>query len=257
MLVERIDPDWQWTRYRKVELSRDDGPRLSFASKYRPASEAATLHRSLAKAFSDQRFKTTEIKDRQLRRSRRKEFLEHWLTSFGKLTADEISDDVKSKFAPQFKGEFNNMGPAQVKDFDAFGTILDVPNPAQVASDDDGFFPFQRAVLDPPPAPAIDGTVNDHSSYIQRNISRTQEIWSVNYSELLDVLGLTISQKLEGGIKLTFELLDHDSMPVVKVETLLDYTHKIDEVIQPKDLLSYIWILCAEELTELANIRTV
>lgn len=294
MLVERIDPDWQWTRYRKVELSRDDGPRLSFSSKYRPASEAATLHRSLAKAFSDQRFKTTEIKDRQLRRSRRKEFLEHWLTSFGKLTADEISDDVKNEFAPQFKGEFpsndvmgkiqiqfdefhfnkeagfvwwivqvfdvlrsNNMDPAQVKDSDASGTMLDVPNPAQVASDDDGFFPFQRAVLDPLPAPVLDGTVNDHSSYIQRNISRTQEIWSVNYFELLEVLGLTISQKLEGGIKLTFELLDHDSMPVVKVENPLDYMHKIDEVIQPKDLLSYIWILCAEELTELANIRTV
>ena len=87
--MERIDPDWQWTRYRKVDLSRDDGPRLSYAIKYRPASEAATLHRSFAKAFADQRFKTTEIKNRALRKKRREQFLEHWLSSFGKLTADE------------------------------------------------------------------------------------------------------------------------------------------------------------------------
>jgi hypothetical protein len=76
MLVERIDPDWQWTKYRKVLLSRDDGPKVSYPSKYRPAAEASTLHRSFAKAFnSDERrdrfdayrFTTTKIKNRDER----------------------------------------------------------------------------------------------------------------------------------------------------------------------------------------------
>ena len=39
-----------------------------------------------------------------------------------------------------------------------------------------------------------------------------------------------------------------------KVENPLDYTHKIDAVLQPADLLTYIWMLCAEELTELPNV---
>ena len=294
MLVERIDPDWQWSRYRKVELSRDDGPKLSYSSKYRPTSEAVTLHRSFSKAFADQRFKTTEIKDRQLRRSRRKQFLEHWLTSFGKLTADHDFDEFEFNKEAGFVWwvvqvfdvlRAKNMDPVKVKPYEAFSTMLDVPNPAQVASDGDEFFPFQRAALDSPRAPVtmLDSSGNDHSSYIRRNISRDQETWSVNYSELLEVLGLTISKKLQDGVKLTFESMNRETMPVPKgsddfkgisvegfpflnvprgrygtrggkVENLLDLKHKINMVLQPENLLNYIWMLCAEELTELPDV---
>ena len=293
--MERIDPDWQWTRYRKVDLSRDDGPRLSYAIKYRPASEAATLHRSFAKAFADQRFKTTEIKNRALRKKRREQFLEHWLSSFGKLTADEnefneFEFNKEAGFVWWIVQVFNllreeEMDPTKVGAVDAYGIMIDVPNPAQVSSDGDDFFPFQRAALDPPPAPvtALDGTVNDHSSYIRRNIPRDQETWSVNYAELIEVLGLTISKKLQDGVKLTFESLDRETLPAAKGSgeyksysvkgfpfldvqrgrfgsrsdldvNPLDYTYKIEAVLQPKDLLTYIWMLCAEELTELPDV---
>jgi len=311
MLVERIDPDWQWTKYRKVLLSRDDGPKVSYPSKYRPAAEASTLHRSFAKAFnSDERrdrfdayrFTTTKIKNRDELRDKQNQLHENWLTSFGKLKDeiiiplgpgdefDELHFNKEAGYVWWIVQVFdvlraNNMDPEKVKAYDAFGTMIDIPNPAQVASDDDNFFPFQRAVLDPPPDPvtAIDGTVNDHSSYIRRNIPRDQDTWSVNYSELLEVLAITISRKLQDGINLSFESLDRDTMPVAKgsgdskgisitgfpflnvprgrygnrggkVDNPLDFTHKIDAVLQPKDLLTFIWMLCAEELTELPHV---
>ena len=313
MLVERINPDWQWTRYRKVSLSRDDGPKLSYPIKYRPTNDAATLHRSLAKAFSDQRFKTTEIKDRDLRRSRRKQFLEHWLTSFGKLKDeiiiplgvgdgfDEFHFNKEAGFVWWIVQVFDALRSdsrvtADIQAVDAYGIMIDVPNPAKVASDDDDFFPFQRAALEPPPAPvaSVDGkTVNDHSSYIQRNIPRDQETWSVNYAELLEILGLTISGRLQDGVKLTLESMDRETMPVAKGTGDYDgytitgfpfldaqrgrfgskgdkkfgskddkknvnpteFTYKIESVLQPQDLLTYIWMLCLEELTELHDVE--
>jgi len=314
MLVERINPDWQWTRYRKVSLSRDDGPKLSYPIKYRPTREASTLHRSFAKAFSDQRFKTTEIKDMKLRRSRRKQFLEHWLTSFGKLK-DEIviplgAGDGFDEFHFTKEAGFiwwivqvfdllrsDSRVTVDVQAVDAYGIMIDVPNPAQVASDDDDFLPFQRAIVEPPPpVTAINGKVNDHGSYIKRNISRDpreQETWSVNYAELLEILGLTISERLQDGVKLTLESMDHENMPVakgtgdysgytIKGFPFLDarrggfggkgdkafgskddkkhvnpteFTYKIESVLQPQDLLTYIWMLCLEELTELLDVE--
>ena len=323
MLAERIDPDWQWKRYRNVELTRDDGPKLSYATTYFPVSDAPTLHRSLAKAFEDQRFKTTEIKDRDLRRRRRKQFLEHWLTYFGKLTADKavIADEVKDKFSPQLKGEFpsndvmgkiqeqftgnqfdefefnkqagfvwwivqvfdalrsRDLNPAEVDALDAATIIMiDVPNPAKVASDEDNFFPFQRAILDPQPPRT--------ESYIQRQIPREQDTWSVNYLELLEVLATTIRTKLQDGVKLTFADLEPQKESVtaftlgevklgeatltgfpfldvprgrtgsrlsheIELDKETPLNLKIETVLQPKDLLSFIWMLCAEELVEL------
>ena len=112
------------------------------------------------------------------------------------------------------------------------------------------------------------------------------------------ILGLTISKKLQDGVKLTFESLNPETRPkeqVVKGFKLgeaklgeatftgfpfLDVqrgrsgsrsdrkikkeelgnksnplTYKIETVLQPKDLLTYIWMLCAEELTELPDVE--
>ena len=310
MLVERIDPDWQWTKYRKVSLFRDDGPKLSYPSKYQPVTEASTLHRSLAKASEDQRFTTTKIKNRDERRDKRKQFHEHWLTSFGKLKDeiiiplaagdefDELHFNTEAGFVWWIVQVFDvlrkkELDPTKVEALEAATDIMiDVPNPAKVASEGDDFFPFQRAVLDPPPDPAtmLDGSVNDHSSYIQRNISRDQETWSVNYLELLEVLGITISGRLQDGVKLGFESLDPETRPVAKGFNLGEATLtgfpfldvqrgrfgsrsdkkikkedlenknnplrlKIVPVLQPQDLLTYIWMLCAEELVELPDVE--
>ncbi len=106
---------------------------------------------------------------------------------------------------------------------------------------------------------------------------------SGNYSELLEVLAITIRGKLQDGINLSFEQLDRETMAVAKgsgdsqgisitgfpflntprgrygnrggkVDNPMEFTHKIDAVLQPKDLLTFIWMLCAEELTELPDV---
>jgi len=287
MLAGRIDPDWRWTRYRKVELSRDDGPKLSYAITYFPTSDAPTLHRSLAKAFEDQRFKTTEIKDRDLRRSRRKQFLEHWLTYFGLLDSNDFNEfefNTEAGFVWWVVQVFDalrsrDLNPAEVDALDAATTIMiDVPNPAKVASDESNFFPFQRAILDPQPPKT--------ESYIKRQISREQDTWSVNYLELLEVLATTIRTKLQDGVKLTFAELEPRKESVkafvlgeaklgeatltgfpfldvprgrtgsrlsheIELDKESPLNLKIETVLQPKDLLSFIWMLCAEELVEL------
>ena len=287
MLAGRIDPDWRWTRYRKVELSRDDGPKLSYAITYFPTSDAPTLHRSLAKAFEDQRFKTTEIKDRDLRRSRRKQFLEHWLTYFGLLDSNDFNEfefNTEAGFVWWVVQVFDalrsrDLNPAEVDALDAATTIMiDVPNPAKVASDESNFFPFQRAILDPQPPKT--------ESYIKRQISREQDTWSVNYLELLEVLATTIRTKLQDGVKLTFAELEPRKESVKAFvlgeaklgeatltgfpflgsqrgrsgsrsdrDIRLEDTYAIETVLQPKDLLTYIWMLCAEELTELPDVE--
>ena len=56
MRIEKINPDWQWTRYRKVTVTRDSLI-TSYEQKYRPAFDADTLHRRLAKAYDDRRIR--------------------------------------------------------------------------------------------------------------------------------------------------------------------------------------------------------
>jgi hypothetical protein len=92
---------------------------------------------------------------------------------------------------------------------------------------------------------------------------------SGNYSELLEVLAITIRGKLQDGINLSFEQLDRETMAVAKgsgdsqgisitgfpflntprgrygnrggkVDNPMEFTHKIDAVLQPKDLLTFI-----------------
>ena len=74
--MERIDPDWQWTKYRKVSLSEKEGLRPSYAIKYQPILEASTLHRSLAQAYQAHRASGKKIQ----------EVLEDWITRFGLIS---------------------------------------------------------------------------------------------------------------------------------------------------------------------------
>ena len=298
MLVERIDPDWKWSRYRKVEMIlSDDGLKVSYkvsyASTYRPVSDASTLHRSLAQAYQDHRASGKKIKA----------VLEDWLSRFGLLTGvvGTFSGNEFMREASQvwwIVQVFNvlrnyehldssiGVDPAAIKGTDAITLRLDIPNPGWMVDMDENSIPYFWAIVKPSPEPTamIDGTIRDHSDNIsERNIEKSKVKWRVTYLELLEILGLTISQKLQGGMKMTFESLDRETMPVVKgsgdykgyavkgfpflnvprgrygtrggkIENPMNYTYKINPVLQPQDLLTYIWILCAEELTEIPSV---
>jgi len=295
MLVERIDPDWQWTKYRKVSVSDKGVLKPSYAIEYQPVLEASTLHRSLAQAYQDHRASGKKIQ----------EVLENWISRFGLISGTmELFDGTEfMKEASQvwwIVQVFNvlrthenpdrtiGIDPALVKSTDAVTLRLDIPNPGWLVGMDGDFVPYNWAIIKPPPEPTkmSDGTTNDHNDNIsERKIGKDQIKWNVTYLELLEILGLTISKKLQDGVKLTFEALTQK--PTKKAFVLgeaklgeatltgfpflgsqrgrsgsrsdrdirLEDTYAIETVLQPKDLLTYIWMLCAEELTELPDVE--
>ena len=286
MRIEKINPDWQWTRYRKVTVTRDSLI-TSYEQKYRPASDAVTLHRRLAKAYDDRRIRRVKIYD----------VLENWLSLFGVLSGD-IEDLDKNDFMKEagqvwwivqvFNALRNyeydgtvGLDPTTIKNSNALEIRINVPNPSRVAGPGDGFFPYDWATRPPlEPETAISGNTIAEIVYTsERNISANQGIWQVTYFDLLEVIAKTIHRKVQGSVEITFGALStivleeqgvnpadftflnvsRDKFGSSKIPEKnanpTNNTYRIEPVLQPKDLLGYIWMLVAEEFTEIPTVN--
>ena len=286
MRIEKINPDWQWTRYRKVTVTRDSLI-TSYEQKYRPVFDADTLHRRLAKAYDDRRIRRVKIYD----------VLENWLSLFGVLSGDieDLDENDFMKEAGQvwwIVQVFNvlrnyeydgtvGLDPTRIKNSNALEIRIDVPNPSRVAGLGDGFFPYDWATRSPldPGIAMSDNAITESAHTSERNISAKQATWQVTYLDLLEVIAKTIHAKVQGSVEITFEALNTIVLEEQGVNpsdfTFLNVsrdkfgsrkipeknanpandTYRIEPVLQPKDLLGYIWMLVAEEFTEIPSVN--
>ena len=297
MRVEKLNPDWQWTRYQKVTATRDNFI-TSDEQKYWPGLDGETLHRRLSRAYHDQRIRQIKIVD----------IVSTWLTEFGVLSGD--IDEFDEHGFIQEAGHawwmiqvFNmlrsyeyygdvGLDPAAIKSTDALTLILNVPNPRRLKGVDNNFPPYEWATR-----PALEektsltrNVTNKNSQASERNISIKSATWQITYLDLLEVLAITIRKKLKGKVEIDFESLQSEEIPHTETQSEtaplrefnflnvprnengirmqpklptgeqdipLDYGYKIDAVLYPKDLLAYIWLLIAEEFTEIPNVDFV
>lgn len=297
MHVEKLNPDWQWTRYQKVTATRDSFI-TSNEQKYWPGLDGETLHRRLSRAYDDQRIRQIKIVD----------IVSNWLSEFGVLSGD--IDDFNEHGFIQEAGHvwwmiqvFNmlrsyeyygdvGLDPAAIDSTDALTLMLNVPNPRRIKGADSNFPPYEWATRPALEAKAslTGNVINQNFQASERNLSIKSATWQITYLDLLEVLAITIRKKLNDNVQLDFESLNSKEItrnetqsetaplrefsflnvprdangirtqPKISTEgqaTPLGYGYKIDTVLCPKDLLAYIWLLVAEEFTEIPNVDFV
>ena len=297
MRVEKLNPDWQWTRYQKVTATRDNFI-TSNEQKYWPGLDGETLHRRLSRAYDDQRIRQIKIVD----------IVSNWLSEFGVLSGgiDEFDEHGFIQEAGhvwwmiqvfnvlrsyEYYGAVG-LDPAAIDSTDALTLMLNVPNPRRIKGADSNFPPYEwatRPALETK-ASLTENVINQNFQASERNLSIKSATWQITYLDLLEVLAITIRKKLNDNVQLDFETLNSKEIthtetqsetallrefsflnvprdangirtqPKISIEeqaTPLGYGYKIDAVLCPKDLLAYIWLLVAEEFTEIPNVDFV
>lgn len=297
MRIKKLNPDWQWTRYQKVTATRDNfitsnekkyWPGLDGATLHRRLSRAYDDQRirqiRIVSVVADWLSKFGvlwgSIDDFDERRFIREAGQVWWVVQvFNMLRNYEYYGEV-------------GLNPAAIESTDALTLILNVPNPRRVKGMDNNFPPHEWATR-PPLESETSLTGNDIDQNFQaseRNISTKAATWQITYLDLLEVVAITIRKKLQGRVELDFESLNskvfthsktqpetatrtefsflnvprdkngirtQPKIPFEEQNNPLGYGYKIDAVLRPKDLLGYIWLLVAEEFTEIPNIDFV
>ena len=286
MQIQAINPDFEWKNYRKVTSGTGEIT-ASFPKVYKPVIAATTAHRRLAKIYEDGILSpaSDNMKDGSF-------LIGQWLNLYGLLYSNEDVNltDIKDEKSENFKVNlltnrnffddffthagivwwivqvFNlfrrakykekiGLDPNKITTKEAASLILTVPNPLRVR-------PSLSSNLTFTPATWAARKISDHeTTQSQGNLNSISTTWNVSYLDLINLVKETIQKNLEALNEFKFKNLNIDL-----IENPLDLdgkkeipgnkirTRKIQTVTPPKNLITFIWFLLAEEFTEIPNI---
>ena len=247
--INRINPDWTWS---KVSPNTETG-----LIEWRPPYEAPALHLTLADRYQ-------QFLDKELGAA---EFLEGWARDFGYLDAeareavgfvDHIEESRRVWWVVQVLNVFTeeNIDPEQMQILQADRERYAVPNPMY------GMEPpqdQQRQV-----APDVTYNVRGEYDWIADRLawdhlrSNDPGTWETSYGVLIGAVMGTIDEYLQRHTSQVYESpwnIKRDRFGRRmrgKVDTA---THRFQRVIEPGDLLGYIWLRIADHFEDGINLK--
>jgi len=303
MKIERINPDFEWTRYRNI-TAVEDAASVSFPQRYKAPYASSTAHRRLSKAYADNAVSPLAHAHKEAGF-----VIAHWLGDYGFLTTEFRNESsatpyVLSASSEKSAGDILTTGKG-VFEFDQvrnpllfehfFSTAGEVWWTVQVLAalrntEHDGkiglnpkeitrlasksinvTIPNPERVLNPRFPTSGGAREFNNSDFLEPD--RSADTWTINYLDVLSFVSDLIRTRLEGRVDLAFENSQYPnnfadsprdregSLQGTKrdsagnfLETRSDTdTHKVQGVLQPKDLTAFIWLLLAEDFEEIPN----
>ena len=242
--ISRINPDFTWDR---IAPNTESG-----RIQWRPPYEAPALHLTLADRYQ-------EVLDKVVSPD---EFRDRWLKDFGEFYGDDspgyIEDARRVWWIVQVLNIFseNNIDPEQIQVLEADRIRLAVPNPMYGMNPPED---EQRQV-------APDVTYNVRGKYAwtadrlawEHLRSNDPATWETSYSVLLIALMESIDDGLGENTQSRYESpwnIKRDKFGrrmSGKVETA---THRFQRVIEPGNLIGYIWLRIADHFEDGVNLK--
>jgi len=242
--INRINPDWGWER---ISPNTESG-----STRWRPPFEAPALHLTLADRYQEVLDKVVSADD----------FRERWVKDFGEFYGTGFPEYLEEArrvwWVVQVLNVFseNNIDPEQIQVLEADSIRLTVPNPMYGMNPPED---EQRQV-----APDVTYSVRgEYAWFADRQAwddlrSNEAATWKTSWGVLIQVVMESIDKYLEYNTHSTYESpgnIKRDKFGRRMSGKVKTATHRFQRVIEPGNLIGYIWLRIADHFDDGINLK--